>query len=232
MSDLRKKRFAASARQALLEPAPPPAPLPGGVFAEVITDFVETIKEEYPFLDAKIRDNIVDPNLFRITVWPKFRPTESFSLLTLWATKVDDKDAMSVVGSREVVFSSPEALADHLNKFFAQENFREMVRSIKERYEGDADGMLRSQYLERMVPGDLALILPHDEFLRLAETTTEQEITVRARLFRPERYDPSITYRYLTSSGHVIDLTPGTIRMEKGVVVVTGRKQIARALAA
>lgn len=231
MSDLRK-RFAASARKALLDTAPAPAPLPGGAFAEVITDFVEAIKEEYPFLDAKIRDNIVDPNLFRITVWPKFRSTESVSILTLWATKVDGKDAMSVLGSREVVFSSPEALADHLERLFAQEDFREMFKDIKDRYDGDADGMLRSRYLDRMVAGDLALILPHDQFLLLAEATTDQDFTVRARLFQPERYNPNIAYQYLTSSGYVIEIIPGGITVEKDAVVVTGKKQIARALAA
>ncbi len=202
----------------------PPVP-PEGNMREVLDDFVEWLKTK-PFVDAALRTG-AGPGVWRIVIWPKLRPAESMTLVTLW---FKDKCAVSVLGLQQDEFNDSSRFETYLKNLITE--FRDGMNDIEARFKGDADGMLRFHSPEHMTMDDASVIIPHEDFVRLAEADSGELIKIRVDTSHNKRFDVTTSYKYLTAAGHVLELEPHGVRDESGIAVVSGRKRLTEQIAA
>lgn len=231
MSNLENK-FAILARKAVEEqPSKAEPDLPAAGFADVVREFVDGLGQ-LDFLDCHLRKNDADSSLWHVRVAPRYRLSENNILLSLCATKINGKDVVAVLGEREIVFADPAGLNSYLVSFLDRDNVRDWLSELKARYEGDADGILRCRSLYNLTADDAVSVVPQASFLDLAKAPPGAAITIRVDVGRSQVYAPDRTYKFLTSSGHVLEIASIAPTDDKGVVLVTGKKSSAMKRAA
>ncbi len=232
MSNLENK-FAILARKAVEEqPSKAEPNLPAAGFADVVREFVDGLGE-LDFLDCHLRKSDDDSRLWYVRVAPRYHLVENSILLTLCATKINGKDVVAVLGEREIVFADPAGLNSYLVSFLGRDNVRDRLSELKARYEeGDTDGILRCRSLYNLTADDAVSVVPRASFLDLAKAPPGAAIALRIDVGRSQVYAPDQTYKFLTSSGHVLEISSIAPTDDKGVVLVTGKKSSAMKRAA
>ena len=226
MSDLADKFAALAQKAALGQNARSEVKLPEGEFGRVIDAFVTGLGK-LDFLDCRASQSDADPELIHVTIAPRHHLTENGVLLTLWSNKINGKDAVSVIGDKQLVFTEPAGLEAHLEQLMGEDSVADWLSELKARYEGDTDGILRLRSLYNLTTDDAAAVVPHTSFLELAKAPQGEAITLRLDGGRSQVYGPDLKYKFLTSSGHVLEIASIAPSDDQGVVLVTGKKSSA-----
>jgi hypothetical protein len=225
--------FAAIARKAAeqIEPEENRGALEGGEFQDVIQQFVGGLRKlEYLDADARLANH--NRSLIHIYVWPKLRPAERSVFLTLWEQKTKGKHVVSVLGASEVVLKNHKKLTEYLKDLLNEEVTRDSLREMRSRYEGPADGMLRCRSLGYLTSSDRAVVIPRADFERLALARGGEPLAIHVEEWKGGPYDAGTIYKYLTSSGHVLDIAAGGVAVEDHTLLVRGTKHVAERRAA
>lgn len=171
------------------------------LFDRVLSEFAETLCAASPWVGAALEMGM-QASTRRLVTWPRIRRDErTMMLMFVW-----ENGRLHVLGEPErEPFPTPEALRDYLIEFLGSGAFGEMWSDYGRRCEEDVGAFLRVSGFMVGSPGDVYVVVPAGEQLKLAggEAGGMLEIAVRPEaLPGTGAYDTGGRYICLSSGGY------------------------------